>query len=291
MPKYASIGNFNEIGLASACYPDGKCGFIKYDGKEQIKANYESVGNFNKYGLAVAQTLVEDCNGKNGPCTVDVIIDKNGNTIVPVSDDVIKKKWHYKLTDSLHADRFIIVNVMNNDLTAILNFVLIQKDNLQLITGTPYHTISPMDILGNIRVETNGKWGMIDSTGKVMTKPAYQEIKRLNDSYYAVQNDKGKWGFLNKKGKPQIAFEYEDVRSFRFGFAPVSQGKGKWGLINRFNAKIVPCSFRSVQLNEAETKFHITDENDTIFIINENGECETNCPLFEKLRAAANKAN
>jgi hypothetical protein len=106
-----------------------------------------------------------------------------------------------------------------------------------------------------------------------------------------TQNDNGKWGFLNKKGKPQIAFEYEDVRSFRFGYAPVSQGKGKWGLINRFNAKIVPCGFRSVQLNEAETKFHIKDENDTIFIISENGECETNCPLFEKLRAAANKAN
>ena len=291
MPKYASIGNFNDLGLASACYPDGKCGFIKYDGKEQIKANYESVSNFNKYGLAVAQTLVEDCNGKDGACTVDVVIDRNGNTIVPVSEGVIKNKWRYKLTDSLHADRFIIVNVMNDNMSTVLKFILVHKDNLQAVTSVPYRTISPMDILGNIRVENEGKWGIIDSTGKVLTKPIYQEIKRLNDAYYAAQNDKGKWGFLNKKGKPQIAFEYEDVRSFRFGYAPVSQGRGKWGLINKFNAKIVPCNFRSVQLNEAETKFQITDESGTVFIINENGECETNCPLFEKLRAAANKTN
>ncbi|MDZ7880802.1 MAG: WG repeat-containing protein [Saprospiraceae bacterium] len=291
LPKYGSIGNFNDLGLASACYPDGKCGFIKYDGKEQIKANYESVGSFNKHGLAVAQTRVEDCDGKNGSCTVDVIIDRNGNTVVPVSDEAIKKKWRYKATDSLHVDRFIIVKVINNESKNISSFLLIHKTNLQLITSVPYNSISPIDILGNLRVESNNKWGMIDSTGKLLAKPIYQEIKRFNDSYYPAQNDKGKWGFLNKKGKPQIAFEYEDVRNFRFGLAPVSQGKGKWGLINRFNAKIVPCNFRSVQLNEAETKFHIKDENDTVFIINENGECETNCSLFEKLRAAANKAN
>jgi hypothetical protein len=288
-PKYTSIGYFNELGLAPACYADGKCGFIKFDGKEQIKANYEAVGNFNNYGLAVARTVVEDCNGKGGTCRADVIIDRNGNTIVPVSDEATKKKLHYQLTDSLHDDRFIIVNVMENDVPIVTSYLLIQKNSLQLITGTPYRSIAPMDVFGNIRVEKKGKWGIIDSTGKVITKPTYQEIKRVNDAYYATQNDKDKWGFLNKKGKPQIPFEYDEVRSYRFGFAPVSQGRGKWGLINRFNAKIVPCAFRSVMLNEAETKFQITDEDNVLYIISEKGECETNCPKFDKLRANANK--
>jgi hypothetical protein len=44
-----------------------------------------------------------------------------------------------------------------------------------------------------------------------------------------------------------------------------------------------------VMLNEAETKFHITDEDNVLYIISEKGECETNCPKFEKLRANANK--
>jgi hypothetical protein len=288
-PKYASIGVFNDLGLASACYPDGKCGFIKYDGKEQIKANYESVGNFNSFGLAVAQTLVENCDGKNAPCKVEVIIDRNGNTIIPVSDEAIKKKLHYVVTDSLREDKFIIVQVSEGELSKLSSYLLIQKNNLQVITATPYSTISPMDDLGNIRVEKKGKWGIIDSVGNVLCKPVYQTIRRVNETYYAVQTDKNKWGFLNKKGKPQIAFEYEEVRSFRFGFAPVSLGKGKWGLINRFNAKIVPCVFRSVVMNDAETKFQITDEENVMYIINDKGECETNCPKFEKLRAAANK--
>lgn len=287
-PKYSAIGYFNELGLASACYPEGKCGFIKYDGVEQIKANYEAVGNFNKYGLAVARIVVENCGSSS--CKADVIIDKNGNTIVPITDESTKRKLHYQLTDSLHDNRFVIVNVMEDNVPIVVSYMLVHKQTLQLITNTPYRSIAPMDIFGNIRVEKKGKWGIIDTLGKILTKPTYQEIKRVNDSYYATQNDKGKWGFLNKKGKPQIPFEYQEVRSYRFGFAPVSKGKGKWGLINRFNAKIVPCAFRSVMLNDAETKYRITDDDNVLFVISDKGDCETNCVKFEELRAKANKA-
>lgn len=288
-PKYGTIGYFNDLGLASACYPNnGKCGFIKYDGVEQIKANYEAVGNFNRYGLVVARIIVENCGGST--CKSDVIIDKNGNTIVPITDESIKRKLHYQLTDSLHDDKFIIVNVTEDNVPLVASYMLIQKQTLQLITNTPYRSIAPMDIYGNIRVEKKGKWGMIDSLGKVLTKPTYQEIKRVNDAYYATQNEKGKWGFLNKKGKPQVPFEYQEVRSYRFGFAPVSKGRGKWGLINRFNAKIVPCAFSTVMLNKSETKYQITDVDDVLFTISDKGDCETNCLKFEELRAKANKA-
>jgi hypothetical protein len=290
-PKYSSIGLFNEIGLAPACYPDGKCGFIKYDGTEQIKANYEAVGTFNVFGLMVARTTVDNCGLPNNQvCKADVILDRTGNVIVPVNDESIKSKFHYELTDSLRDERFIVVNVKEDKSNVVKGFLLIQKDNLQLITSTAYQEIKPMDVLGNIRVQKGGKWGIIDSSGRTITKPQYREIRRVNDAYYATQNDKEKWGYLNKKGKPQIPFEYDEVRTYRFGFAPVSKGKGKWGLISRYNAKVVPCAFRSVNLNAAETKFEITDEENITYIVNDKGECETNCPKFEDLRAKANKA-
>ncbi len=289
-PKYASIGFFNQIGLAPACYPDGKCGFIKYDGTEQIKANYEAVGSFNTAGLMVARATIENCGPDKTICKADVILDRMGNVIVPVSEESIRDKFHYELTDSLRDERFIVVNVMEDKSSVIKGFLLIQKSNFQLITAMAYQEIRPLDVLGNIRVQKDGKWGIIDSLGKTVTKPLYKDIKRVNDSYYATQNDKGKWGFLNKKGKPQIPFEYDEVRTYRFGLAPVSKGRGKWGLISRFNAKIVPCAFRSVNLNTTETKFEITDEENTTYIINDQGECETNCPKFEQLRAKANKA-
>jgi hypothetical protein len=286
-PQYASIGIFNDLGLAAACKPDGKCGYLRRDGKEQIKSNYESVSAFNSLGLAVARTIVENCQAKDGVCKADIVIDRDGNTVIPVTDESIAKKWHYQLTDSLYGGaKYLIVNVIED---TKLSYLLIEKKTLQLITATPYQSIMALDRLGNFRVKKDNKWGMMDSTGRVVAKTIYQAIERVQDSHYATQNDKGKWGFLNRKGKPQIPFEYDEVQHFRMGFAPVSKGRGKWGLITHFNAKVVPCAFRSVVSNAAETKFEVTDEDNLVYIINDRGECETNCPKFEKLRANANK--
>jgi WG containing repeat len=138
-------------------------------------------------------------------------------------------------------------------------------------------------------VKDNETWGLIDSAGALMSKMIYKEIRRAGETYYAAQNEKGMWGFLNKKGKPQIDFEYEEVRQYRNGLAPVSKGKNKWGIISKFNAKIVPCVFKSVTMNGAETKFEVTDQEGTVFIINEKGECESNCARFEEIRNKANK--
>jgi WG containing repeat len=290
-PKYVSIGVFNELGLAPACYPNNKCGFIKFDGTEQIKAEYESVGSFNKYGLAVARTIIPNCGTKNNEkCITEIVLDKNGNIIIPTTDESIKGKFHYELTDSLHSDRYIIIKVVeDNNNKQNAKFMVVEKDNLQLITATSYDAITSCDLHGVFRVRKGDLWGLVDTTSKILTKPVYREIRRVGEAYYAAENALGKWGFLKSNGKPQIPFEYDEVKQYRFGFAPVSKGKGKWGLISRFNAKLVPCEFKSVSLNNDETKFEVTDEDGTIYIINDKGECETNSVKFEQIRAKANK--
>jgi hypothetical protein len=288
-PKYVSIGVFNELGLAPACFPNNKCGFIKFDGTEQIKAEYVSVGSFNKYGLAVARTTIPNCNNKNNDkCIAEIVLDKNGNTIIPITDESIKGKFHYELTDSLHSDRYIIVKVLEDN-NRNPKFMIVEQDNLQLITATTYDAITSSDLHGVFRVRKGDLWGLVDTTSKVLTKPIYRDIRRVGEAYYAAENAQNKWGFLSRKGKPQIPFEYDEVKQYRFGFAPVSKGKGKWGLISRFNAKLVPCEFKSVALNEQETKFEVLDEDGTVYVINDKGECETNCVKFEQIRAKANK--
>jgi hypothetical protein len=288
-PKYTSISTFNEMGLASACLEAGKCGFIKFDGSEQVKADYESVSAFNSFGLTVAKKTVENCGGKTGEkCLADMILDKTGNVIVPATDESIARKTRFKLTDSLHSVHYIIVNATNNDNSAT-HYMLIDKNNMKQVTAIPYQTITSLDPNGNFRVKDNETWGLIDSAGALMSKMIYKEIRRAGETYYAAQNEKGMWGFLNKKGKPQIDFEYEEVRQYRNGLAPVSKGKNKWGIISKFNAKIVPCVFKSVTMNGAETKFEVTDQEGTVFIINEKGECESNCARFEEIRNKANK--
>ena len=287
-PKYVSIGFFNELGLAPACYPNNKCGFIKFDGSEQIKAEYESVGAFNKFGLAVARTVIPNCKN-NEKCIAEIVLDKTGNIIVPVTDESVKNKFHYELTDSLHSDKYIIIKVSDDANKRNARFMIVESEKLQLITATPYDAVTPSDLHGVFRVRKDDLWGMVDTLGKILTKPMYREIRRVGEAYYSAENALGKWGFLNKKGKPQIPFEYDEVKQYYFGFAPVSKGKGKWGLINRYNAKLVPCEFKSIALNDKETKFEVTDDDGTVFVINDKGECETNSLKFEQIRAKANK--
>jgi virulence-associated protein VapD len=286
-PKYASVGDFNSMGLAAACYPGNKCGFINASGKEQIKPDYESVGNFNNFGLAVVQTRVPDCGKAGGtPCIGDIVIDQEGSVVVPVTNESASRNYRYTLTDSLFSDNFIILKGTSSD----GNFnMLINRSTFKLITPSPYSTITPLDVLGNFRVRSGDTWGLIDSTGKILLKPTYKEIVRQSEEYYATQNTLNKWGFLNKKGRPQIPFEYEEVASYRNGFATVSKGKGKWGIINRFNGKIAPCAFKTIDINEKTTDFEIRDAENILILMDKDGNCKTNCPKLESYRAKANK--
>ncbi|MBL7813724.1 MAG: WG repeat-containing protein [Saprospiraceae bacterium] len=288
-PKYFSIGSFNEMGLASACLQANKCGFIRYDGSEQIKANYESVGNFNSFGLAIAKVNVTDYKGKkNEKLTAQIVIDAQGNTIIPVTDEAIEKKFNYELSDTVHSNDYLIVYAFAENSRNDPRFHLIKKVNNQLVTSTPYQTISAIDNVGNMRVKKDNLWGVIDSTGKILSKCQFNQIQRVSENYYAVENATNKWGFINQKGKQQIPFEYDEVRTFRNGYVVVSKGKGKWGLINRFNAKVIPCLFKSI--TDKGTKYEVTDNDGLIYIVNEEGDCETNCPKFEQIRRDANKA-
>ena len=104
-------------------------------------------------------------------------------------------------------------------------------------------------------VKKNGKWGLINTKGKVIADFIYEEffipysaILFFND-IAAVKKD-GLWGFLNKKGKPITSFIYEAVGStdlnnpeftstFCGGMAVVKKG-GKWGAIDTDGHEKVP---------------------------------------------------
>jgi WG containing repeat len=287
-PNYATIGEFSEIGLASACFPNGKCGFVHFSGKEQIKAKYESVGSFNRFGLAVARQKIENCLKEGATCSVDIVIDEQGNVIVPYSQESIEKNLRLAVTDSVFSEHYLVIDAVKPD-GSLIQKMLINLNTRDLITPTPLEMIVPIDPLGIFRIRKDNLWGMIDSTGKVLARMQYKDINRQSEDYYAAQNDKGKWGYLNKKGRPQIPFEYDDVFGFKAGLAAVSKGRGKWGIINKFNGKIVPCVFKSVEFNEKTTDFEVRDADNFLMLLDRTGNCKTNCPKFEDYRTKANK--
>ena len=63
-------------------------------------------------------------------------------------------------------------------------------------------------------VNVNEKIGFIDTTGKMVVEPIYDDILTLRNGMVIVQLD-GKWGFIDENGK-MIDPIYDDVTDISF---------------------------------------------------------------------------
>ncbi len=285
-PMYFSIGEFNDLGMAPACRYTNKCGYINTKGTEIITPVYEEVEPFNVHGLVVVRELTKDCN-KNKNCKTDIVYNKFGQVIIAKANEkeVTTMKIRYQLMDTLHSDKYAVVKMFIDE--QIQGFHLIEAKSYRLVTTMAYHSITPFDINGMLRVKKDNLWGLIDTSGKIIVPPTYLEIRKQGEGFYPVKNDNDKFGFIDKKAKIQIPFEFDDVKTFRNGHCIVTKGKEKWGLINKFNAKIVPLYFKGVFVKDGQ--YEMTDDKGGVYMIDDKGDCVQNCQKFEELRRKANQ--
>lgn len=299
-PVYNTVGNFNQYGLVSACKTEvnganngaNKCGYIKFDGSEIIPINFDEVAQFNKFGLVVVKENVRNCSLPTGNCQVDMIYDKNGNLIIGKTNEAAPIGIKYITTDTLFNGNFVAIKTLNplkNGDDMPVEYNLIEKNKLKRITTQSYTSIKRYDSNLLFPVLKDGKWGLIDTTGKVVAKTSYKEIMVTTEGLYGVKYDNNKYGFIDKKGKVQIAFDYDEVRPFNNGLSIVSKGSGKLGVINRYNAKIAPCYFSEVNILPATKQFELLDTSGNKFVLNSNGDCVTNCTKFDEIRKLANQ--
>ena len=109
-----------------------------------------------------------------------------------------------------------------------------------------------------IFVELNGKYGLVDETGKEIVECKYDSISRRFSEGLADVCLNGKWGFIDKTGKEIIECKYDKTTRFNEGLALVELN-GKCGLINKNGKEVVECkydnlwhskSFYAVKLND-----------------------------------------
>lgn len=285
-PLYFSITPFNQFGLAAVCREENnKCGFINTEGREIIPTNFLKVGNFNGVGLVSVRTTFKDCPEVGKECKGDMVYDLHGKMVISAAREANPQDVVYEVTDTIHGEHFNAVTMRQG---RSVSYHLVQKEELRLITTTPYETISPLDINGLFPVRKDGLWGLMDTSGRLTAKCSYREIRKPGDGYYGVRSaENGKLGFISPKGKVQVPFDYDEIRAFRGGHAVVQRGK-LWGLINKFNAKIIPCAFKAI--NTQDDKYEVISDSDT-FIVNTKGDCEQNCEKFDSIRKKANASN
>ena len=295
-PAYSNLGNFNQYGLVSACKNSAngstKCGYIKFDGTEIVPINFDEVASFNKFGLVVVKENLKNCSLPSGSCRADMVYDKNGSLVIGKTNEVAPIGIKYITSDTIFNGNFVVIKTYNptrNGDDMPVEYNLIDRNSFHRVTQQSYSSIKRYDSNLLFPVLKDAKWGLIDTSGKVVAKPTYKDIMISTEGLYGVKYDNGKYGFIDKKGKVQIAFDYDEVRPFNNGLSIVSKGVGKLGVINRFNAKIAPCFFAEVNILPATKQFELLDASGNKFILNSNGDCVTNCTKFDELRKLANQ--
>ena len=160
-------------------------------------------------------------------------------------------------------------------------------------------------------VDKDGKWILIDTAGKKVSKNEYSDIKINTDGTYIkddvmlakekdnyhlynadekkigdfecddidiVTDDKyiayckdGKWGFVDKDGKTVIKPKYEKAKSFSHGLGAVYDGK-KWGFINYDNKLVIDYTFINVDYFNSKGNCMVESGNDSWQLIRLNVE-------------------
>jgi hypothetical protein len=89
-------------------------------------------------------------------------------------------------------------------------------------------------------VKTNGKYGYIDTLGKIAIEPQFEEPGDFPYNWAAVKYN-GKFGFINKEGKFIIEPKYEEIKGFlgKDSSAIIVKLNGKYGFIDKTGKTIV----------------------------------------------------
>lgn len=289
-----AIGEFDLVPVSKEIVGKGvQHGFINLKGMEIIPLKYESVGKITKKGLLVVKEMVS-CNldekGKKiGTCLADKVIDVNGSTVIlPVTKYPDAGKISYSVTDSMVNNCIVVRAFKNDDRRKYNKFMLVRGEDFKVITPEPFDFVQVVSKHQFFFVRLNGLWGTLDTTGKYLTKCQFKTALLASENYYLVQHDNGKYGYLDQSGKMQVSPEYQTLDSFKNGFAIASRGENQVGLINKFNAKIIPFVFKEVKYLEVTKEYVVLDQDNNRYVLNQQGECNTNCGALEAIRLKAN---
>ena len=81
-------------------------------------------------------------------------------------------------------------------------------------------------------IQQDGKWGYIDSTGKIVVKPQFAWAEEFSEGLAAFENEDGKHGYIDETGRVVIEPKFDNWTDFSEGLAAVSVDFD-WGYINK----------------------------------------------------------
>lgn len=255
---YDNVGVFSE-GYCAVEY-EGEWGLANEIGEKTAPFKFKSVGNLID-GLAPIQTKDGECYyiDFEGNKKMAILIKGEITDISSVVGDVYAVKEGFEW--SFYNKEYKKLNGGYKNVSLLANGVVaVEEDGKWVILNDKFEKISDQkytevvqDERGiiyrndTIFVNKDGKYYMIDNTGKEITQKTFLNAKTFLDATYAaVETDKG-WTFVNSKGEFVFKDAYfEEANSFSNGFAAV-QKSGQWGYIDIDGNVAIDFQFKEVK--------------------------------------------
>jgi hypothetical protein len=119
-------------------------------------------------------------------------------------------------------------------------------------------------------IKQNNKYGLINSKGKIIVEPTWNDILEESERIYPVKIDSA-WSYIDRKGKVIIQPQYWDAGFFYEGLACVGNSKEKYGFINTKGDTIIDFKYDESFGGFLKGLADVTI-NDSCGYINKNGE-------------------
>lgn len=225
--KFDDIKEINSENLIFI--KNGKYGIINIKQEEKIKAEYDDL----KY--AFGDYYIAKKGNKYG------IINLSNETLLPFEYSTIAYRKNAGFIEA-EKEGNINTEILNNKLEKMLEGIITDVDEIKAYIririndeykyyNFKFEEIKASDVLTNtiFLSKKDGKYGFVDSMGKVVVDYIYEDALEQNSYGYAAVKQDGKWTYVDSKGV-QGTEKYELKNNIIIDFI------GKWHLAEDLNS-------------------------------------------------------
>ena len=215
-------------------------GFIDFRGKTIIDPKFVFAESFSD---GMAQVMLEPCVPKVD-CGLIGYIDKSGNLVIKPQFRGAKNFHEGRAAVRRGSDEWTFIDKTGEEITK-QHFKADLKNSLVVTTDFS-------EGLAGVKVEN--KWGFIDTKGKMVIPPQFDEAGKFSEGLAAVFSE-CRWGYIDKTGafviKPQFKFASEfseglaavDPQPSKEGPCPLGKSHDKLAYINRAGELVINAQF------------------------------------------------
>lgn len=126
---------------------------------------------------------------------------------------------------------------------------LINFDGKEILACDYEEIIALKGVTNNLLVKKDGKVGLVNEKGQTIINTEYKEIKTLKEGYkneYIIVNDNNQYGIISTTGTVLVEPKYEDVKYLNNSELFAVKEAGVWKLVNKDNEILIDGGYDSI---------------------------------------------